>query len=79
MPIIINEKEKSIRGKEGYDNIQLYKATVNDEGQWATIEKLPFNSDDFNTGLPSLSKDGKQLYFVSDRPGGLGKTDILCS
>ena len=71
-----NEKEKSIRGKEGFDYIQLYKARVNDTGEWSDIEKLPFNSDDFNTGLPSLSSDGKKLYFASDRPGGLGKTDL---
>lgn len=71
-----NEKEKSVRGKEGYDNIQLYKASVNELGEWINVEKLPFNSDDYNTGLPSLNKDNSKLYFVSDRPGGLGKTDI---
>lgn len=71
-----NEKDKPVRGKDGYDNIQLYKASVNEAGEWSNIEKLPFNSDDFNTGLPSLSKDEKKMYFVSDRPGGLGKTDI---
>lgn len=71
-----NEKEKSIRGKEGFDYIQLYKANVNGEGEWSNIEKLPFNSNDFNTGLPSLSKDDTKLYFASDRPGGLGKTDL---
>ncbi|NNC70458.1 MAG: OmpA family protein, partial [Flavobacteriaceae bacterium] len=71
-----SEKQKSIRGKEGFDNIQLYKAVVNDAGEWNNIEKLPFNSDDYNTGLPSLSKDDKKLYFASDRPGGFGKTDI---
>lgn len=71
-----NEKEKSIRGKEGYDNVQLYRATLNSEGMWGTIEKLPFNSDDFSTGLPSLSSDEKKLYFASNRPGGFGKTDL---
>jgi len=71
-----NKKEKSIRGKGGYDNIQLYKASVNAEGEWSNITKLPFNSDDFQTGLPSLNVDDTQLYFVSDREGGIGKTDI---
>ncbi len=71
-----DEKEKSIRGKEGYDYIQLYTASVNEAGEWIQIEKLPFNSDDFNTGLPSLSTDDQRLYFASDRPGGFGKTDI---
>ena len=71
-----NKKEKSIRSKEGYDNIQLYKASVNKEGEWSNIVKLPFNSNDFQTGLPSLNADETKLYFVSDREGGLGKTDI---
>jgi len=71
-----NEKEKSIRGKGGFDNIQLYKASVNEEGLWSNITKLPFNSDDFQSGLPSLNVDETKLYFVSDREGGFGKTDI---
>ena len=71
-----NEKEKSIRGKGGFDNIQLYKASVNKEGLWSNIIKLPFNSDDFQSGLPSLNVDETKLYFVSDREGGFGKTDL---
>ncbi len=71
-----NAKEKSIRGKSGFDNIQLYRASVNEEGAWSNITKLPFNSDDFQTGLPTLNVDETNLYFVSDREGGLGKTDI---
>jgi len=37
---------------------------------------LPFNSDNYSTGHPTLSPNGKTLYFVSDMPGGLGGTDI---
>lgn len=28
---------------------------------------------------PSISSDGKKLYFVSNRPGGIGGIDIYCS
>jgi outer membrane protein OmpA-like peptidoglycan-associated protein len=72
-----SEKERSIRGKSGFDNIQLYKASVNEKNEWTNIVKLPFNSDDFQSGLPSLNKDETKLYFVSDRPESLGKTDIF--
>jgi len=72
-----SEKERSIRGKGGFDNIQLYKASVNEENEWTNIVKLPFNSDDFQTGLPSLNKAETKLYFVSDRPESIGKTDIF--
>ena len=56
--------------------LQLYKADVTTEGAWVNIIKLPFNNDEFSTGHPALSDNGKKLYFVSDRPGSLGGTDI---
>ncbi len=72
-----SEKNKSVRSSKGFDNIQLYKASVNVAGEWTNITKLPFNSDEFQTGLPTLNKDETKLYFVSDRPESLGKTDIF--
>ncbi len=57
-------------------NIQLFKATIDEEGNWGSLEMLPFNSDDFSTGHPVLNRDDTKLYFVSDRPGSIGKTDI---
>ncbi|WP_427873378.1 OmpA family protein [Flavobacterium sp. MMS24-S5] len=41
------------------------------------IQELPFNSDGYSVGQPSVSKDGKKLYFVSDMPGTIGSTDIF--
>lgn len=43
---------------------------------WGEIEELPFNSDDYSIGHPSLSIDGKTLYFSSNMPGGEGGLDI---
>jgi len=71
-----NSKEKSIRSKSGFDNIQLYKASINEIGEWVNVKKLPFNSDEYQSGLPSLNKDETKLYFISDRPESIGKTDI---
>lgn len=56
--------------------LQLFKASVQADGEWKDVEKLPFNNDEYSTGHPALSSDGKKLYFVSDRPGTIGKTDI---
>ena len=70
-----NYLNKKGKDKQGISNLKLYKAVlVNDK--WTNIEELPFNSDTFSTGHPSLSQDGKTLYFVSDRPGGLGGSDL---
>ena len=39
-------------------------------------ELLAFNGDDYSTGQPYITPDGKKLYFASDMPGGYGKADI---
>ncbi len=64
------------RDINGVNNLKLYvsKKVGND---WSVAKELPFNSDNYSTGHPALSPDGKQLYFVSDRPGSLGETDIF--
>ncbi len=53
----------------------LYKATLVN-GKWGNIEALPFNSNAYSVSHPSLSQDGKTLYFASNMPGGIGDTDI---
>lgn len=71
----LNKREKLNPDKEGTTHLKLYKATL--EGNtWKNIEELPFNSELFSTGHPALSPDNKKLFFVSDREGGLGQTDI---
>ena len=70
------DKNKAKRDSKGIVNIQLYKASVKDNGEWHNVVKLPFNDDEFSTGHPALNKDDTELYFISDRPGSIGKTDI---
>ncbi|MDY7394686.1 OmpA family protein [Aureibaculum sp. 2210JD6-5] len=59
------------------DKEQLFKAAVDDDGSWTNIEKLPFSNDKYSFGEPSLSNDGRELYFTSDMPGTLGGADIF--
>lgn len=59
------------------NRLKIFKATQDSAGQWSKIENLPFNNDHYSTGHPTLSEDQKTLYFVSDMPGTLGKTDIF--
>lgn len=67
------EKDKKNKLKLGKNN--LFSATKNGDS-WANIKSLPFNSNDYSTSNPSVSADGKTLYFSSDMPGSLGGVDI---
>ncbi len=54
----------------------LYKGTLVGNAV-VDIEKLNKNvNSPFMEGRASITPDGTRLYFVSDRPGGLGGTDI---
>lgn len=66
-----------MRRKIKTPNINIFKATIADNGEWQHFVSLPFNSTEYDTGHPMLSEDGKKLYFVSNMPGTLGDTDIF--
>ncbi len=65
-----------MNGKLKSSNLKIFKATIGNNGHWTNIVTLPFNNDNYDTGHPSLSHDGKHLYFTSNMPGGYGDTDI---
>ncbi len=72
-----NEKEytKDKAKKSKFGKMYLYKATF-DGNQWTNSKPLPFNNKAYDVRNPSLSKDGKTLYFSSNMPGGFGAEDI---
>lgn len=70
------QKRKFRTDSTGTNNIQLFKASVTSKGEWVNIKKLPFNDLSFSTGHPTLNHDDTKLYFISDRPESIGKTDI---
>jgi len=71
-----NYGKKLRRAKNGVNHLKIYQSKkVN--GEWLDAIEVPFNSDEYSTGHPALSPDGKKLYFVSDMPGTIGSTDIF--
>jgi outer membrane protein OmpA-like peptidoglycan-associated protein/tetratricopeptide (TPR) repeat protein len=65
-----------IKDKDHISNLKLFRATLGDNGEWGNIREFAYNSNDWSTGQPALSSDGNTLFFVSDRPGGIGGKDL---
>jgi outer membrane protein OmpA-like peptidoglycan-associated protein len=62
--------------------LKLFKMSwLTDQNKWgdAVAEAVPFNDKEYSVAHPSLSKDGKTLFFASDKPGGIGGVDIYMS
>ena len=79
--------------KRGYDRerntrLHIYSAVVDSvidrEGngaiKWGNIDPLWFNSNEYSTAHPTLSKDGTTMILSSDQPGGFGLGSFgMCS
>ncbi len=71
----------NISGKNAENIIDLKLYSADQEGEsWGNVTALPFNSDDWSTAHPALSKDGTLLVFSSNRPGSTdGGMDLWSS
>ena len=56
--------------------LKLVRAELMENGEWGNFKDLPLNDVSFSSAHPALSADESRLYFASDRPGGLGGTDL---
>lgn len=60
----------NLNGKNAAEIIDLKLYAADKVGdKWDNVTELPFNSDDWSTCHPALSKDGTLLIFASNRPG----------
>lgn len=77
--MIFTRTNKKGKSKNGNRLLKLYVAE-NLGNYWTNVEELPINSDDFSNCHPTLSPDGRKLYFSSDREeDGFGGMDIYVS
>lgn len=87
-PAVFNEKTGYVYftrnnffgGKKGMDNnntilLKIYKGKI-ENNKFVDVEEVNINGDNFSTAHPSVSADGKKLFFSSNRPGGFGGMDI---
>ena len=73
----ISENPKYINGKIATAKVEIFSSRKDQDGKWLAPASFKYNNiNEYSVGDPFVSKDGEQLYFVSDMPGGLGGTDI---
>ncbi len=70
-----NKNGVSKAGKDGQVHLKIYWGKQGTDA-FEPQGELPFCSDDYSCKTPSLSIDGKRMYFASDMPGGFGGYDI---
>jgi len=77
--IAANGQAMAFARNDGRNNFDLYYAEQ-ENGRWNAPERLPFpiNTGNFES-QPSLSANGRELFFVSDRQGGKGRLDLWMS
>lgn len=70
-----------VGGKKKFDpsstmRLKIFRAEISSKGKIINVRELAINSDLYSTGHPCIADNGKTLFFASDRPGGLGGSDI---
>lgn len=68
------------KSKNGTIEVNLFISKVDAKGKWSKLVPFKYNSDEYSTGAATISADGKTLVFASDKPGGMGETDLwMCT
>jgi len=84
-PVCFNTEETKMvltrnnyKGKalDGTIKLMMWTIEKKENGKWGKAVAFPLNSKEYSIGHPSLTEDGKWMYFASDMPGGLGGVDI---
>lgn len=71
-------EQKRGTSTEGVILLKIFSAKM-DGLEGSEVKSVSFNNDNYSVGHPSLSHDGKRLYFASDMPGGFGGRDLYVS
>ncbi|WP_029280557.1 OmpA family protein [Pedobacter borealis] len=73
------ERKKSRNSKLITLGVEIYSSELQN-GKWSIPVPFRYNNiAEWSVGDPFITPDGKQLYFISNKPGGHGGTDIYVS
>lgn len=74
----LKKGNKAQKNSENENHLKIYSSIYLD-GDWIEPTVFPFSNDDYSTGHPAITKNGNKLFFISEKPGGYGETDIYVS
>jgi outer membrane protein OmpA-like peptidoglycan-associated protein len=74
--ILVQGKFSEVASKS--NKLGLFYAVLKN-GEWTDVHELRFNDKLYNVTTPSLTHDGKRLFFASDKPEGYGGSDLYYS
>lgn len=70
-------KSTTHKSKDRHLKLGIFIAKYHpDNNEWGDLEAFAYNNPEYSVGHPTLSITGNRLYFVSDKPGGFGGSDI---
>ena len=70
-----NEINSKVDSKFSKSHFKLYKGVYKND-EIINVTSLYFNSNFYSVGHPTVSSDGRYLFFASDMPNGYGGADI---
>ncbi|WP_196889933.1 OmpA family protein [Aureivirga sp. CE67] len=72
-------KNREYVDSTGVNLLQLFRAKKDGEGNWGEAELVEINNENYSIAHPTINNAGTKIYYASDMPGTLGKSDIFVS
>ncbi|AZQ65435.1 hypothetical protein EI427_24810 [Flammeovirga pectinis] len=76
--MVFTRSTKREQSDTNASRLQLY-FSKKEGNEWGKPYPFLWNMEAYSTGHPYFSPDNKKLYYISDRPGGIGGSDIYYS
>ncbi len=77
---ITQNQYTTIKRSKGRDNLLGIFIINNNNGKWSRPTAFPYNSRrNYSNGQVTVSPDGNTMFYVSNKEGGYGETDIYQS
>ena len=72
----LNKNNKRKLDEQDVNQLKISVFNIVENGEWVFTGDLLFNESNSSTMHPSITEDGRTLFFSSDRQGGVGAADL---